>query len=277
MNESSPTVSLQIRNPFGNNITGALFGSGIQDRDRVYRAIFDSMFQFMGVLTPGGQVVDVNRSALNFAAIDRGAVLGHFAWETPWFAHDSSARLRLREAIKRAANGDFLRYEEEIIGASSARAPIDLSIKPVRDASSRVILLIAEGRDITESRVAREALRDSQQRFQMLFDHTSIGLATIEPDGHWMQVNRALTSILGCDDHALVSLTLRTAVHPDDRMKLDCHIDECLHGTRDSFQMKTELRAPHTVSVPVHMELSLLRDELGAPAYFVAQIERAIG
>ncbi|MCU0535463.1 MAG: PAS domain S-box protein [Hydrococcus sp. Prado102] len=67
---------------------------------------------------------------------------------------------QLREAIQRAAQGEFVRYEVEVRGIGDEIATIDFSLKPVRDEQGNVVLLIPEGRDISEQQAA---LRERQQ------------------------------------------------------------------------------------------------------------------
>ncbi|NJM88336.1 MAG: PAS domain S-box protein, partial [Hydrococcus sp. RU_2_2] len=65
---------------------------------------------------------------------------------------------QLQEAIQRAAQGEFVRYEVEIWGAEDEIATIDFSLKPVRDEKGNVVLLIPEGRDISERKQLEDRL-----------------------------------------------------------------------------------------------------------------------
>jgi PAS domain S-box-containing protein len=121
-------------------------------RERRLEAVFDGTFQFMGLLEPDGTVLEVNRAALEFADVEREAVVGERGWETPWWTDDEPSE-RFRSAVETAADGEFVRYEETIRGAEHT-ATVDLSVRPVTDGDA-VELLVAEGRDITE-RVRRE-------------------------------------------------------------------------------------------------------------------------
>ncbi|CAH2600477.1 Histidine kinase [Rhodovastum atsumiense] len=116
-----------------------------------FRAIFDSQFQFITLLAPDGIVLEVNRTALDAAALTRGAVIGRPFWETGWWLQ--AARDRLRQDIARAAAGVLIRHEVEYNGAGGRLIHVDFSLTPVRaPATQDVLWIIAEGRDITEQR-----------------------------------------------------------------------------------------------------------------------------
>lgn len=129
--------------------------------ERRFRAIFDSTFQFIGLLSPDGTLLEANETALAFGGITPAEVIGKPFWEARWWTISREAQDRLRDAIRDAAAGAFVRYETAIRGAGERVATIDFSLKPLRDERGEVILLIPEGRDITERRLAEERLRTS--------------------------------------------------------------------------------------------------------------------
>src|SRR5919199_3314828 len=132
-----------------------------QESDRRFHAIFHQTFQFIGLLTPEGIVLEINQTALDFAGLQTEDIIGHLFWEEPWWTNTED-REGVKTAIEQAAAGDFVRYEVDVRGAGDRVVTIDFSLKPVKDESDRVVLLIPEGRDITERQQAEQALRESE-------------------------------------------------------------------------------------------------------------------
>jgi len=128
-----------------------------------FRAIFNSTFQFTGLMTPNGVLVEVNRAALDFAGTSTKETINRPFWETRWWAGNESRVKQLKEAIQRAARGEFVRYEIELQGAGLTTALIDFSLKPVFDESNTVVLLVPEGRDITALATMEEELQRTQK------------------------------------------------------------------------------------------------------------------
>lgn len=127
-----------------------------------FRAIFDSTFQFIGLLAPDGTLLEVNETALAFGGIRREDVVGRHFWDTSWWDMGEPTRHRLRAAIAAAAAGIPQRYEVVVRGGDRIAA-IDFSIRPLRDAEGRVTLLVPEGHDLTELKAAEAQLREAQK------------------------------------------------------------------------------------------------------------------
>ncbi len=162
----------------------------LQNSERRFRAIFDSTFQFIGLLTVDGILIEANQTALDFGGLTQADVIGRPVWETRWWTISPQTQAQLKAAIATAASGEFVRYQVEVLGAGDRIATIDFSIKPVHDESGRVILLLPEGRDISEQ-VRVEAER---QKLQMALQRANQELEqrVAERTAQLQQVNAAL-------------------------------------------------------------------------------------
>ncbi|MFP4121429.1 response regulator [Coleofasciculus sp.] len=122
----------------------------LQDSERRFRGIFNQTFQSMMLLTPEGIIVDINETALNASGYKLDDLLGLPVWKLECWNHCPSIQEWLKTAIKKAANGDLVRQDVQFRKPERVMIPIDFSLKPLKDEEGRVILLIAEGRDIHE-------------------------------------------------------------------------------------------------------------------------------
>lgn len=129
----------------------------LRESEARFHAIFDQSFEYIGLLTPEGIVLEANQTALESTGLSRDEVIGKPFWETRWWPSSGEAREKLQRAIRAAASGEFVRYEAENRGRGDELRTIDFSIKPVRDATGKVVQLIPEGRDITELKRAQRA------------------------------------------------------------------------------------------------------------------------
>lgn len=131
--------------------------SALHASEQRFHALFDSTFQFIGLLLPDGTVLEVNRTALEAAGLQRADVLGRPFWSTAWWAHSRETQDQVREGIERAARGEFVRFGISQRSRANTVQEIDFSLTPVKDATGAVVYLIPEGRDVTELKAAQRA------------------------------------------------------------------------------------------------------------------------
>jgi PAS domain S-box-containing protein len=152
----------------------------LHQREQRFRAIFDNMFQFIGALTPEGTVIEGNQTALTAIAADRSDVIGKPFWETPWWTHSPQLQAQVKQAIARAANGEMVRFESEHIWADGSTGFVDFSLKPVLDEAGKVIMLIPEGRDITERKQVEVQLRQQEEFLKSLYEGTEQAIFVVD-------------------------------------------------------------------------------------------------
>lgn len=131
----------------------------LRESDRRFQAIFNQTFQFIGLMQPDGILLEANETALQFGGLQPEDVIGRPVWEAKWWSLSPQTQQRLQQAIQQAAAGEFIRYEVEVLGADDRIATIDFSIKPIYNEAQEVVLLIPEGRDISERKQVEQTLR----------------------------------------------------------------------------------------------------------------------
>lgn len=144
-------------NPIDVDDTSAMMPSDAEAR---FRAIFDSTFEFIGLLQPDGTLLEANQAALEFIGVPPSELLGKPFWDAPWWSYSQEVQRRLEDAIAEAAQGQFVRYEVEHHGRDGAVIDTDFSIRPIRDHFGNVVLLVAEGRDITDRKRGQGKRKD---------------------------------------------------------------------------------------------------------------------
>ncbi|MEA5604529.1 PAS domain-containing protein [Nostoc sp. UHCC 0252] len=147
----------------------------LQESDRRFRAIFDNTFQFTGLLTPSGILLEANQTALSFGGLQLEDVIDRPFWEAHWWTISPQTQEELKQAIAHAAKGEFVRYEVDVLGANNRVATIDFSLRPLQDETGKVVLLIPEGRDITERKATELALSEREVMLHLIGDNLPNG------------------------------------------------------------------------------------------------------
>jgi PAS domain S-box-containing protein len=136
--------------------------NALQESIEEFRAVFDQTYHLMGVLDSQGILREINAVAVKYLRdenLDPVSVLGKPFWCTPWWVHDPVQQDQLKQAIKRVASGEVVRFEATHPSGNDV-VNIDFSLKPVKDKNDTVFLLIAEGWDITERKLAEKSLQE---------------------------------------------------------------------------------------------------------------------
>lgn len=198
-------------------------------RERIFRAVFDQSFQFMGLLTPDGILVAANRTSLEFIQREEADVLGMPFWLTPWWTHSPRQQKRLQEAVRMVAQGRTVRFETTHPDSSGRMHHVDFSLRPITDHRGRVFLLIPEGRDITDRWEAENKIQESEEKYRLLFSAESDAIIIF--DAQTLQVveaNDAAALLYGYDREEFPRLNFtRITTEPE---KLGERIDTVLAG-----------------------------------------------
>lgn len=163
--------------------------------------------------------------------------------------------------------------EWTLVRSDGVKLPVSLAITAIRGASGELTGYLGIARDITAERQAARELRDAEERFRNAFDQAPIGKALVAPDGHFMRVNSALCDILGYSEQTLLDTSFQTLTHADD---LDADLEQMqrvLAGESEYYSMEKRYRHSDGHYLWALLSVSLVRDESGAPLYFVAQIQ----
>ncbi len=185
----------------------------LKESERKLSGIFNHTFQFIGLLSAEGNILNINQSALIFAGIEEGTIFNRPFWETEWWQHSTKEQERLKKAIENARHGDFIRYETTHRDHLGELRTIDFSLQPIFDDRERVTYLISEGRDITESTKTRQELKRLRLLLQNIINSMPSILIGVNLEGMVNQWNREAEKLTGISATEAMDSPLHT-LHP---------------------------------------------------------------
>ncbi len=128
------------------------------------KAMLNTGSQLQGLLKPDGTLIEINAAALAMIGASEKDVLGLPFWDCPWWTHDPDLQAQLREALKRAADGESVQFLATHHATDGTAHIINFGATPVRDENGEVALIVPMGDDITHLKQAEAELREAKEQ-----------------------------------------------------------------------------------------------------------------
>jgi len=140
------------------------------------------------------------------------------------------------------------------------------------DSEGNIIEYQTVGRDVTARKRAEEALKDSEQQLQLIFDNAPIGMALTDLNRSFLKVNKAYCDIVGYTKNELLTMTFEDITHPDDKHLDDEVFEKALNVKSSNFHFEKRYLHKNGKTVYVDKRLNVLRDSTGKPIQQIVQI-----
>jgi PAS domain S-box-containing protein len=118
---------------------------------------------------------------------------------------------------------------------------------------------------------AEAALRESEDKFKYVFEHSPSGKFITLPSGA-VFVNRALCDMLGYTKAELETCNWQDIVHPDDVEMAKELLEPVLAGRREKVRFDARFLHKKGVAVWADVSTSMRRDAVGEPLHFITTV-----
>jgi PAS domain S-box-containing protein len=127
--------------------------------------------------------------------------------------------------------------------------------------------------DVTERRRSEAALRRSQESFERLFEGAPMGMAMVDANRRFAQVNRALCHLLGYSKEELLALPFDAFIAPRD---LHAHLQaahEFFENERSSFKLEARYLPKEGTPLWGSLSVERIEDSTGQMLFVLAMLE----
>jgi diguanylate cyclase (GGDEF)-like protein/PAS domain S-box-containing protein len=225
------------------------------------------------------QVLDTLPVGVRVADKDGNLVLGNAASERIWGESPApGAQLRQHLKGRRSDSGKVLEAADWGIaralaaGESSRNEAIDIenpdrsrktilhSAAPIVSAEGEIVGGVTVDEDVTERRALADKLRESEARYQALFEHSIDAVFLMRPDGSILSANTQACRLLGYTQSELCSLGRDGLTEPDDP-RVTALLEE--HQREGGAHGEMKMRHKDGGWIPVEASSTTFRDRSG--------------
>lgn len=217
-------------------------------------AIIDNMGVGVGISDDKGNILKLNKAALEIHGFETEAeMFSSFSRYAEEFElqYTNGTIMPIEEwPLSRAIRGEYVQnYEVKLIHKATQRTKyVDYNAVPVFDSENVRVNIVFNMVDISQFHEVNEALRESEQRFNNLFNNKTNGIAhcsiltnknNVPVDFRFLQVNDAYTSITGLEKEQIIGRSARDVFPGIENYSFD-YIGEmgkiALHGGELNFE-----------------------------------------
>jgi len=140
-----------------------------------------------------------------------------------WFDTLIPQRIRgeIREVFNKLMAGDIEPveyYENPLLTKDGEERLVAFHNTVLRNPNSEIVGVLLSAEDITERKRAEEALRESEERYRVLFEQTLDGVVIIDENMKALLANKAAMDMFGIDsEEELLEVSLPDFIHPENR------------------------------------------------------------
>ena len=239
-----------------------------EQRETEFRILAENATDLVIRVGEDGRLAWVSPSVFQTLGWDPDEVMGR---EPAEFLHPNDAQ-EIVERVTRLSKGDpRMESARRVLLADGSYHWFSVRASRVTDSEGRPAGRVIGLHDIDAEMRARIALEASERTFRTAMEAAPGGMAVLDLDGRFVEVNKALAVMLGRAPGWLTEHRIADILHPDETAADSALRSQVRSGLEISGVQECRLRRADGTIVWVEHAIGLVRDENGAPASFVSQ------
>ena len=200
--------------------------SALRESEGRFRGMFVAAATGIAITTPQGRFLSANEAYCKMLGCTEEELRARdFASLT--HPEDLALNLTLRDELLAGKRESFV-MEKRYLQKSGGIVWIRASVSTTRTTAGEITSMIVVAEDITQRKLAENALRQSEERFRLLsmqlakvLDCSLDVICSFDAGGTFLQVSAASEKIWGYRPEELIGTSYLDRVHPEDRLKTE--------------------------------------------------------
>ncbi len=167
----------------------------IRESSNFIDALFEGCADPIALYDTRDLVIDVNKAFVEKFGYEKEEIIGkkfpgHFGFDDGMF---------LKWKKKCETGTGISGYETIRITKKGKKIPVSITVSPVFGKNGRLQAMSFWYRDISKRKKYLDALTENEQKYRMIFEDAPLGIFRSTPEGRFIEVNKALSDMLGYD------------------------------------------------------------------------------
>jgi PAS domain S-box-containing protein len=169
----------------------------------------------------------------------------------------------VRRSIERADQIGHSRFEAHMIRRDGSAFPVQMDVVSVWGTDGDLLHRVATVVDISERKQAEQALRESEQKFSILFEKAAFAIALSRlSDGVIVNVNEAFERVFGYTKQEVVGKTsLELSINPDSESRARILTALKEHGSMSNLELTLRVKSGELRILSVNVDLVNIGDQ----------------
>ena len=239
----------------------------IRGSEEKLRGIFNTIPDGVTFTDMYGTILELNEAMVHlYGHSNKEGLIGRNAIDFVVEEYRDTVVLLGLQAIKEGH--DINRIAYKILNAAGKQFDVELYAAPLRDSSGEPIAWVNVSRDITERKKAEEAIRESEQRFRVIFESIVDGLTVTDLNGNIVDMNDAALQLHGYSDkqQLIGKNTIEYMVAEVDRERTVNEALEAIKEDRPLERAEYRLQKADGTEFEGEFSTAILRDDAGEAA-----------
>ena len=164
-------------------------------------------------------------------------------------------------------------YEIELTRPDGKKIPILVSAVPDFDEYGKFTGTMGIFRDMTEIKKAGQALKESEEKFRLIFQNAGYGIATADPNGYITNVNPAFCELLGFSKEELTKMHFSDISLPEYHQYEFEQVERIMRNEINQYSFEKQYFTKQKKPVWVFLSVTANKDEKGNIIGFIGTIK----
>ena len=207
------SFSSQIRKKSNNTNDLTSLDNDILFNEKKFKTVYDNHPDAIFIVDVNGKIQNYNQSMKNISGYTDRALQDDFKRN-----FDEESKSLSNNHFQLALKGEAQNFQAAVSHKNGRLIPVDITYAPIMNEDMQVIGVYGIGKDITMSKMVEKKLRESEQRFEHIYDNLSLGIRSVD-----VQKKEVIMASLGMEgvtgyapEYFHQKHSWESIIHPDD-------------------------------------------------------------